>query len=220
MRLEGPHGARTATASSVDDLPATYAELVHAVLVVPPPVAVADLAGPRVAPAIVPDPRADAAVVPVAEIGAPAEAAAALQGMYYVRLGVGEIANGGSGGSRGAGYRRWFGANAGDLSAVSTTTDRGSSVALAASVLHYLQPVAPASIYVGGGLAVGGTKIEIGDRQYSGAGVQVGFTLGAEVLATERWRLFVQAEAALPLYHLDDVYPASLGLTFGAGYGR
>jgi hypothetical protein len=220
VRLAGPHATRGLVVDELDGLAEAYAQLVHAVLFVPPPAPAADRVEARDAAAIEPESGDVPAVAPVAADDAPAPVAAASWGMYYVRTGGGSIAGGGSGSSGAVGYRLRSGAIAGDLAFVTTTADRGSSVALSASALHYLQPAAPTSIYVGGGLGLGGSELQIGDRRYSGDGFQVGLSLGAELKATDHWRLFVQGDATLPLYQLDGVYPAAIALSFGAGYGR
>src|SRR5581483_3967619 len=70
--------------------------------------------------------------------------------------------------------------------------------------LYFLKPAANASPYLGGGLSWGGTALSQGARtsqtNLQGTGLQGELTMGYELPRASTVRLFVQADAILPLY--------------------
>lgn len=124
----------------------------------------------------------------------------------------------------------------------------GSWVKLEA--LRYSRPGAKASLYVGGGVSLGGVdfgddsgrRLPDGATEYqspwSGHGLQSELTLGYELARDSTMRVFLQADATLPLYSArsvtsvysratgteiirsDSRYAPSLVLSVGMGWGR
>lgn len=149
-----------------------------------------------------------------------AQAAPAQGGSFgYARLGYGAVlASGGSASPAiGFGYRAEVGSIGFDISFLneqipSTNAFGGDSGAMAGSLLkleglYFTQPNGNGSTYAGGGISWGATALASTSSpttwsNWSGSGLQGELTLGHEWLRASPLRLFVQADAALPLYRV------------------
>jgi hypothetical protein len=68
---------------------------------------------------------------------------------------------------------------------------------------YYLDPTADRSFYIGGGLSWGARSATVCDGKYSGSGLQAEIVGGYELLRMSNLRIFIQADATLPLYMTD-----------------
>jgi hypothetical protein len=161
-------------------------------------------------------------VVALATPAAPAfaQAAPAQGGSFgYARLGYGAVlaAGGSANPAIGFGYRAELGAVGFDISFLneqipSSNALGGESGAMAGSLLkleglYFTEPKGNASTYAGGGVSWGATALSSTSSptrwsNWSGSGLQGELTMGYEWLRASPLRVFVQADAALPLYRI------------------
>jgi hypothetical protein len=116
---------------------------------------------------------------------------------------------------------------------------RGSLVKLTGQ--YIFNPRADASPYLGGGVSWGGETARAGHRKLAGSGFQGQVVAGVELLRSSPIRLFVQADATLPMYLATgqgleqptivqrgaltaagraERYLPTVGLSIGIGWGR
>jgi hypothetical protein len=224
--LSGPSGSRQATAQRLEDVPNLYAQMVRS-LVSGQPMSTAN-------------DSVDRKNVTTEQL-APARVAA--DSLWYVRLGYGLVLRGehNRGPAFGFGYRYELDSVAIDASFLNlmVASDGGGEgdAALNGSWiklmgLYFLNPQANSSLYLGAGLSWGATGLAREGAYYSGTGLQVETSLGYELLRASTIRLFLQADALLPLYDasLDLVasgsgqpaalWAPSLVVSLGAAWGR
>jgi hypothetical protein len=131
------------------------------------------------------------------------------ESLFYMRLGesamMGSDVRGGPG--MGLGYRIELDRVGIDASANLSVTDvarktgqgiEGSWLKLTAQ--YYFAPTADRSFYVGGGLSWGARSAMVCGERYAGSGLQAELTAGYELLRSSTMRIFVQADATVPLY--------------------
>lgn len=167
----------------------------------------------------------------------------AVDSLWYVRLGYGAMLGRGYHGGPSFGFgRRWeldrFGI---DLSALNLTVYQGSDGVSGAggSIVrlggeYFLQPVANHTAYFGAGLGYGTNSFSItGDRRFSGNGLEASLSAGYEFFRASSLRVFIEANASLPIYRVDSTkYDVSgvastehawtplMTLSLGLGWGR
>ncbi|MFT3766576.1 MAG: hypothetical protein QM820_13845 [Minicystis sp.] len=116
----------------------------------------------------------------------------------------------------------------------------GSIIKLTAQ--YYFMSQSDSTPYLGGGLSWGGRKQELDNLNYSATGLQAELIAGYELLRSSTIRIFLQADATLPLYmakagahetptlhgkarapatpQISERYLPTLGLSLGIGWGR
>ena len=199
--LAGPAGERQTTASSMEDLPAVYSQMVRAILTG------RDVGSMRVVDRTnVTDTQASPKRVEIDSFG-------------YARLGYGAVL--GEGGSSspamGFGYRAELDSFGFDVSFLneqlpSSSGGYGSSSGMSGSLLkleglYFVRPRDNATAYFGGGLSWGVTALSTSASSnsyssWSGSGLQGELTAGYELPRASALRFFVQADAALPFYRV------------------
>ena len=110
----------------------------------------------------------------------------------------------------------------------------GASFLATIGAVHFLDPVANNSVFVGGGLGLGSIGVGKGDDTFQGAGLHVKAMAGYEFFRASNMRLLIQADVTLPLYDLevessddngmavegDSKYAPVVGLTVGGGWSK
>jgi hypothetical protein len=101
--------------------------------------------------------------------------------------------------------------------------------------VHFLDPVANNSAFVGGGLGLGTIAVGNDDQAFAGGGLHVKAMAGYEFFRASNMRLILQADVTLPLYDLegettfdangnevdgDSKYAPVVGLTVGGGFSK
>jgi hypothetical protein len=165
--------------------------------------------------------------------------------LWYLRLGVGAVAENGLSGGPAFGFGLRYGLEhlAFDgslfnfvLTKQNATFDNISGSWLKLGIAYYLAPRANASVYGGVGLGWGVTSATVNSAHYSNSGLDVGLSLGYEMMRDRSFRLFLQADADLPAYSShgylpaqsginvvllrDSIYTPSFVLSLGIGFGR
>lgn len=167
----------------------------------------------------------------------------AVDTLWYVRLGYGALLGRGYHGGPSFGFgRRWeldrFGI---DLSFLNMTLYQnsdsisgggGSIVRLGGE--YFLQPVANHTAYFGAGLGYGTNAFSAtGDGRFSGNGLEASLSAGYEFFRASTLRVFVEANASLPIYRMENTkYDANgvvssehawtplMTLSLGLGWGH
>ena len=229
--MQGPQGYRQASARSVEDVPSLYSQMVRSLLTGQPMNTANDTVD-----------RQNATAAQAAPQRVEADS------LWYVRLGyagaVGKSLS--SGPSIGFGYRYELDNLGIDVSAFNFMIDTGENNSSTGSNsagftgswiklmgLYFMNPMANRSSYLGGGLSWGGTAIVDNNSTYSGTGLQAEVSAGYELLRASTIRMFIQADATLPLYSLkqttvaaggtlstDRSYAPTFAISFGLGWGR
>ena len=190
--LVGPTSQREAMATSMNEVPAVYSQLVRAIL-----------SGRPVGSMTAVIDRTN-----VIEIQAEPKRVHS-DALFYVRLGYGGVLNGSGGPAMGMGVRRELDAFALDVSFlnVQTASDtgysygRGSSGSwLKLSALRYLNRTGNATPYAGGGISWGSVIASDSTRHLHGSGLQGELTAGYEMLRASTIRLFIQTDVVFPFY--------------------
>jgi hypothetical protein len=204
VTLSGPNGEREGTALGLDDLPALYSQMVRSILTGLP------MSGFNVI---------DRTNVTAAQTSA---RRVQTDSFSYARLGYGGNAGTHNQGGPAIGFGQRieldaFGIDVSFLNYQIPRSDRsypaagyyqGNSGAsgslLKLEGLYFLKPTANASAYVGGGLSWGFTHFSTttadSRMSWDGSGLQGELTVGYEFPRASTLRLFVQADAGLPLY--------------------
>lgn len=138
----------------------------------------------------------------------------------------------------GAGYRYeldHFGIEAGTRLFLATGNsddhDGGGGFGVRVMALYHFNGTAAASPYVGGGLGFGITGAQFDDESYTGSGLEGHIAVGYSFLRASTIRMFVQLDAALPFYELEETtlledagleprYVPIIGLSLGVGWNR
>lgn len=223
VTLSGPNDRRDGTALGLDDLPALYSQMVRSIVTGRPMegMNVIDRTNVTVAQAL-PPPRVSS------------------DSFGYARIGAGR-----GGPAFGFGHRGETNALAIDVSFLNvrtswsngTSTYNGSGSESSAwsliklEGLHFRNPRANASPYVGGGISWGAAYASSGTSwanrtTWSGSGLQGELTAGYETGRASTLRVFVEADATLPFYLMkmsrtgDTRYSPSLVVSVGVGWQR
>jgi hypothetical protein len=202
VTLAGPSGSRQGKALGLDDLPAVYSQMVRSLVTGQPmgSLAVVDrtnvTASQDLPPRRVQSEGAWNARVGYASLFGPSTSPAA---------------------SFGFGYRAEFDRLGLDFSFLNfqTSGDGGYSSGghsvfslIKLEGLYFTNPTGNRSAYAGGGLSYGRTEVRMSDaamgypKYGDGAGLQGELTAGYEIARVTSVRLFVQADATLPFYHV------------------
>jgi hypothetical protein len=222
VTIVGPRGTRTGRATSLDDLPNVYSQMVKSLVTG----AAMETGGGTT----------DRTNV-TKEQSAPRRVAA--DALKYASLGYGGIVAGrvARGGVFGFGYRRELDRIAldGSLSFVIGTDDDkadGTTFSLIRLMfLLYQDPTKDSSLYYGGGVGYGFTAVSDGDgNPYASAGMQAHLVAGYEAFRSSTIRAFLQFEATLPFFNSkldgglsgasDSRYTPTFSLNLGFGWGK
>jgi opacity protein-like surface antigen len=144
------------------------------------------------------------------------------QSLFYLRLGesaiVGPDLQNGPG--AGFGYRMELDRVGIDAAASFAMSDvphkatrgiEGSWLKLTAQ--YYFDPEADRTFYLGGGLSWGARTASMCNQRYTGSGLQAEIVGGYELLRSSTLRVFIQADATLPLYLASLESPATTAAT-------
>jgi hypothetical protein len=228
VTLSGPQGQREGRALGMDDLPSLYNQMVRSMIT-----------GHAMSGFNVVD-RTNVTKAQTTERRVPADS------FTYARLGYGGTYGGGlkAGPAMGFGYRAELDSIAVDVSflnyqirSASPSFGQGSGYygsnggvsgsLLKLEGLYFLEPAANASGYLGGGLSWGGTSVSTSSGMVytssRGSGLQGELTAGYELPRASTLRMFVQADAVLPLYRTTAdtgtrKYTPSLTVSVGVGW--
>jgi hypothetical protein len=220
--LTGPAGRREGTARGLDDLIPLYSQMVRSIVTGRP------MEGMNVV---------DRTNVTAAQAQAPHRVSSDSFG--YARIGAGN-----HGGSMGFGHRAELDSVAIDVSFLNFTHQIGSSSIdshgysygssgstlfswLKLEGLHFVNTKANSSAYFGGGASWGAGYVSDPNswRSWSGTGLQGEVTAGYEFGRASTMRVFVQADATLPFYHMvmpgaPSRYVPSYVISVGLGWQR
>lgn len=232
--MQGPQGYRQASARSVEDVPSLYSQMVRSLLTGQPMNTANDTVD-----------RQNATAAQAAPQRVEADS------LWYVRLGYAGVVGKAfaSGPSLGFGYRYEldnlgidvsifnFMIDTGQNNSTSSTGSSGSAGFTGSWIklmgLYFMNPMANRSSYLGGGISWGGTALIDGASTYSNSGLQAEVSAGYELLRASTIRMFIQADATLPLYLLRQTsvavggatststsYAPTFAISFGLGWGR
>jgi hypothetical protein len=231
--LQGPQGYRQASARSVEDVPNLYSQMVRSLLTGQPMSSGNDTVDRQNA---------------TSQQAAPQRVEA--DSLWYVRLGYAGVVGKAfaSGPSIGFGYRYELDNLGIDISAFNFMIDTGQNNSTGSGSsgsagftgswiklmgLYFMNPMANRSSYLGGGISWGGTALVDSGSTYSGTGLQAEVSAGYELLRASTIRMFIQADATLPLYALRQTtvavggalststsYAPTFAVSFGLGWGR
>lgn len=214
VHVRGPSGGRKLHVTGMADLPSAYERMVRALReqppapsspIVPPPAT--DLEQPyptAIGPSVV---EPVEPVEPVEAVEEPATTPYS-HNVFYAQLGIGGMGGADTPRSFSLGYRRELDGNLFDGAFTGFGSGSGmqsvSGQRFIAKVLHELTPEQASSFYIGGGLGVSGSTIQLEYSAYSGSGLEAVATAGVDLLRDNRGvRLFLQADAILPLYKMQ-----------------
>lgn len=217
--IAGPEGSRTQKAHSIDELPETYDQLVGGLI-----------SGDEGQTAGV-----DRHNVTKKQ-AAPRRVLA--DNLWYMRLGYGTVIGGdfSSGPAFGFGWRYELDEIGIDISGFNTVLDDSGGdgyqfTLLRLGGLYFFNPVSNSTPYFSGALSWGWTTVqdgELGDadfKMYEDAGLQFEAGVGYEFLRASTIRMFVEANAIVPLYTVDYTndeddtrYAPTFSLSLGLGY--
>ena len=219
VTISGPRGQRAGRATSLDDLPNVYSQMVKSLI--------------TGAPMETGGGTTDRTNV-TKEQSAPRRVAA--DNLKYVSLGYGGVIAGGlsRGPAFGFGYRHELDRIAIDISLGFIIANDGDDFGITGyyprlAGIWYQQPLADASPYYGAGLSFGGTAASDGEGDsYAGSGVQGHLTAGYEMFRSSTIRVFGQFDLTLPFYTSKhnfgtsegSRYTPSMALSLGLGWGK
>jgi hypothetical protein len=218
VNISGPRGTRTGRATSLDDLPNIYSQMVKS-LVTGAPMETGGGATDR--------------TNVTKDQSAPRRVAA--DNLKYISLGYGGVIAGrfAYGPAFGGGYRKELDRIGIDISitfllANDTDTSDGLTMAIPRLMgLWYQQPVADNTIYYGLGLSYGfAVAADKSGDVYGGSGMQGHLVVGYEAFRSSTIRGFFQFEATLPFYKSDvsntsdTRYTPSVSANVGFGWGK
>lgn len=222
--VQSPSGTRRERVESLEDLPAVYHQLAHAI------VSGSENTNDNV----------DRRNVTEAQNQRRRVAADAI---WYAKLGYGSTPAAGFHGGPAFGFgRRWeldrIGINLSFLNFIlyqDSDEFRGSSVGwIELGADYFFDPYGSSSAYVGAGLSIGTHSIPDGrDGEYENAGLQGKFSAGYELFRASNIRLLLHADATLPMYRLtrttvdpllqveyeSHVYAPTFQFCLGLGWG-
>jgi hypothetical protein len=202
ISLSGPDGERDATASSLNDLPAVYSQMIRSLL----------KGVPMNAAGVV-----DRTNVSEAQARSPRRVSS--DSLFYARLGYGAMFGDRTYGGPSVGligYRReldTFGVDVSffNIQYMASTSSYGYAPSrsngttgswLKLAFLRFTAPLADRSPYFGGGLSLTSANLNNDNKSWSGSGLQGELTVGYELGRASNIRVFVQADTGLPFYHV------------------
>lgn len=217
---QGPNGTRRERVKSIEDLPATYHQLAHAIV-------------NRT------ENTSDGASVDRRNVTSAQRERrrVSADAIWYAKLGYGSTPAAGYHGGPAFGFgRRWeldrIGINLGFLNFIlyqDSDEFEGSSIGwIDLGADYFFSPFANGSAYVGAGVSLGTHTIPDPDGNYENAGLQGKGTLGYEMFRASTIRLFFHFDATLPMYRLtrsapdgseERVYSPTFQLSLGLGWG-
>jgi len=217
VSITGPRGQRSGRATSLDDLPNVYSQMVKSLI--------------TGAPMETGGGTTDRNNV-TKEQSAPRRVAA--DSLKYIQLGYGGVIAGrfAYGPAFGGGYRRELDRIGIDVSitfllANDTKTSDGITMAIPRLLgVWYQQPVADNTVYYGLGLSYGFAAASSGGEVYGGSGLQGHVVVGYEAFRSSTIRGFFQVEGTLPFYKSDvsntgdSKYTPSISANIGFGWGK
>ena len=219
VTVAGPRGSRTARATTLDDLPNVYSQMVKSLIT---------------GEAMVSGGGTTDRTNVTRDQSAPRRVQA--DQLKYVSLGYGAVIAGraATGPAFGFGYRYELDKLAIDVSLGFIFANDGDGLGLTGyyprlAGLWYQQPLADSSPYYGAGLSFGGTAVLADDdKTYSGSGLQGHLTAGYEAFRSSTIRFFGQLDVTMPFYVSDidfessdkTKYTPSLSLSIGLGWGK
>jgi hypothetical protein len=223
--VQSPRGTRRERVKKIEDLPATYHQLAHAI------VNGADNTsdGASVDRRNVTESQSDRKRVNA-------------DAVWYAKLGYGSTPAAGFHAGPAFGFgRRWeldsIGINLGFLNFIlyqNSEEFNGTSAGwIELGADYFFDPYANSSAYVGAGLSLGNHSIPDAGGRYSNAGLQGKGSFGYEMFRASTIRLFVHFDATLPMYRLsrshvdpetqtdveEHVYAPTFQLSLGLGWG-
>lgn len=223
--VQSPRGTRRERVKKIEDLPATYHQLAHAI--VHGKENTND--GSSVDRRNVTDNQSNRKRV-------------SADAVWYAKLGYGSTPAAGFHAGPAFGFgRRWeldsVGINLGFLNFIlyqDSEEFRGASAGwIELGADYFFDPYANSTAYVGAGLSLGNHSIPSDSGDYENAGLQGKATLGYEMFRASTIRLSAQFDATLPMYRLtrttidpitnleddDHVYSPTFQLSLGLGWG-
>ncbi len=218
VSISGPRGTRTGRATSLDDLPNIYSQMVKS-LVTGAPMETGGGATDR--------------TNVTKDQSAPRRVAA--DNLKYISLGYGGVIAGrfAYGPAFGGGYRKELDRIGIDISItflLANDTDASDGITMAIPRLMglwYQQPVADNTIYYGLGLSYGfAAAADKSGDVYGGSGMQGHLVVGYEAFRSSTIRGFFQVDATLPFYKSDvsntsdTRYTPSISANVGFGWGK
>jgi len=235
--MQGPQGYRQTTASSIEEIPAVYSQMIRSLLTGQPMNSANDTVD-----------RTNVTSTQQAPNRVEADS------LWYARLGYGGIKGPsfGHGPGFGFGYRYELDQLGIDFSFLNlmfadNSSNDGTSGSVGATgtwirlmALYFLNPSANRSAYVGAGVGWGVTAVASATdvnnttgsvSAYSGSGLQAELSLGYELLRASTIRLFLQGDVSVPFYKIhgetltttstyDSTYAPSFVVSLGIGWGR
>jgi hypothetical protein len=233
----GPLGYRQATVRSLEDVPPVYSQMVRSLITGQPMNTANDTVD-----------RTNATAAQQAPNRVEADS------LWYARLGYGGVLgpNFTHGPALGFGYRYELDSLGIDFSFLnfmignnSDNNNTSGSVGVTGSwlklmALYFLSPTANRSTYLGGGVgwgvtavgSVANTSTTTSISTYTGSGLHAELSAGYELLRASTIRIFLQADATLPLYMVHSTtitasntnsassYAPSFVVSFGIGWGK
>jgi len=217
VAINGPRGQRTGRATSLDDLPNVYSQLVKS-LVTGAPVATGGGAVDR--------------TNVTKDQSSPRRVAA--DNLKYVQLGYGAVTSDrvAYGPAFGFGYRKELDRIAIDISfsfLLANDTELSDGVTMSIPRLLFLwnqEPTADSSAYYGLGISYGFAAVHSDNMTFGGSGLEGHLIGGYEMFRSSTIRGFLQADVTLPFYKsngLSDTntrWPVSASLSLGFGWGK
>lgn len=201
VTLSGPSGSRQGTALGLDDLPAVYSQMVRSLATGQPMGSLGVV---------------DRTNVTASQDLPPRRVQS--EGVWNARVGYGSLfgPSASSAASFGFGYRAEFDRLGLDCSFLNFQTNGDGSYysggysafsLIKLEGLYYINPTSDRSAYAGGGVSYGRTNVLMSNpdgypKNGNGAGLQGELTAGYEIARATSVRLFVQADATLPFYHV------------------
>lgn len=218
VTISGPRGQRQGRATTLDDLPNVYSQMVKSLV--------------NGTPMETGGGSTDRTNV-TRDQSAPRRVEA--DSLKYVSLGYGAVIGDGlsRGPAFGFGYRRELDRLALDISwAFLIANDGGGDWGFNWTIvrlggLWYQQPLRDSSAYYGGALSYGLTATG-GDKSYAGSGLEGHLIAGYEMFRSSTIRAFGQLDVTLPFYSSDadfgtsgdSRYTPSMALVIGLGWGK
>jgi hypothetical protein len=201
ISLSGPGGQRDATASSLNDIPAVYSQMVRSLL----------KGVPMNAPGVVDRTN-------VSETQARPPRRVSSDSLFYARLGYGAMFGDRTYGGPSAGlfgYRHeldtfgvdvsFFNFHYEPSSHASIYTSESSGMTgswLKLAFLRFTAPLSDRSPYFGGGLSWTTVALDNPSKSWSGTGLQGELTVGYELGRASSIRVFMQTDTGLPFYNV------------------
>jgi len=218
VMITGPRGQRTGRATSLDDLPNVYSQMVKS-LITGAPMGTGGGAVDR--------------TNVTKEQSAPRRVAT--DNLKYIQLGYGAVSSAriASGPAFGFGYRKELDRIAIDISLtflLANDTEVSDGVTMSIPKLGLLwnqDPIADSSAYYGIAVSYGFAAVSADGMLYGGSGLEGHLIGGYEMFRSSTIRGFIQMDVTLPFYKsnsefsgTDTRWPVSAALSLGLGWGK